>query len=54
MYNRFQDVSVNDADNGKVEVISGQGHIRPRNQIHTQNNLNGPSNNPQKGGVMSG
>ena len=31
MYNMFQNVSANHADNGKAEVISGQGQIRHSN-----------------------
>ena len=54
MYNMFQNVSVNHADIGKTEVISGQGQIRPSNQIRTQNKLNDVSNNPKKGGGYVG
>ena len=54
LYNMCQNTSVNHADNGKAEVISGQGRIRPSYQIRTQNKLNYVSNNPKKGGVMLG
>ena len=54
MYNMLENVSVNDADNGKAEVISGQGQIRPSNQIRTQgsgtNKHNDVSKNLTKGG----